>query len=142
GVSGYHPRDAGATADQEVGLTLAGALCYLERAKERGIDPDSLAPRVSFFWDVHNDFFEEIAKMRAARRLWARLTRDRLGCKNPRSWALRAHCQNAGVSMTAQQPLNNIARTAIQALAAILGGAASLHTDSFDEAFAIPSEAA
>jgi methylmalonyl-CoA mutase N-terminal domain/subunit len=123
-----------------VGLTLAGALCYLEHAMERGIDPDTLAPRVSFFWDVHNDFFEEVAKMRAARRLWARLTRDRLKCKNPKSWILRAHCQNAGVSLTAQQPLNNIARTAIQAMAAILGGAASLHTNSFDEAFAIPSE--
>jgi methylmalonyl-CoA mutase N-terminal domain/subunit len=141
-MSGYHVRDAGSTADQEVGLTIAGALCYLETAMERGIDPDTLAPRVSFFWDVHNEFFEEIAKMRAARRLWARLTKERLGCKNPKSWILRAHCQDAGVSLTAQQPLNNIARTAIHATAAILGGAASLHTNSFDEAFAIPSEEA
>ena len=141
-VSGYHPREAGATAAQEVALTIATALCYLERAVERGIDPDSLAPRISFFWDVHNDFLEEIAKLRAARRLWARLTRDRLGCKDRRSWLMRAHCQTAGVSLTAQQPLNNIARTAIQALAAVLGGTQSLHTNSFDEAFAIPSEEA
>ena len=109
---------------------------------ERGIDPDKVAPRVSFFWDVHIDFFEEIAKMRAARRLWARLTKERLKCQDPRSWLMRAHCQNAGVSLTAQQPLNNIARTAVQALAAVLGGAQSLHTNSFDEAFAIPSEEA
>jgi methylmalonyl-CoA mutase N-terminal domain/subunit len=141
-MSGYHPRDAGCTAPQEVALTLAGALCYLERAKARGIDPDRLAPRVSFFWNVQNDFFEEIAKFRAARRMWARLTRDRLGCKDPRSWLLRSHSQNSGAAMTAQQPLNNIARTAIHALAAVLGGTQSLHTDSFDEAFAIPSEEA
>jgi methylmalonyl-CoA mutase N-terminal domain/subunit len=141
-MSGYHVREAGCTAAQEVGLTIAGALCYLELAVERGIDPDKLAPRVSFFWDVHNDFFEEIAKLRAARRLWARLMRDRLKCKDPRSWLMRAHCQTAGVSLTAQQPLNNIARTAVQALAAVLGGTQSLHTNSFDEAFAIPSEEA
>jgi methylmalonyl-CoA mutase N-terminal domain/subunit len=139
---GYHIRDAGATAVEEVGLTLSAALCYLERARERGIDLDLIAPRVSFFWDIHNDFFEEIAKLRAARRLWARLTRERLGCRDPRSWLMRAHCQNAGVSLTAQQPLNNIARTAIQALAAVLGGTQSLHTNSLDEAFAIPSEEA
>ncbi len=137
---GYHIRDAGATAVEEVGLTLAGALCYLERARDRGIDPDSLAPRVSFFWDVQSDFLEEVAKLRAARRLWARLTRERLGCRDPRSWVMRAHCQTAGVSLTAQQPLNNIARTAIQALAAVLGGTQSLHTNSLDEAFVIPSE--
>ena len=141
-VCGYHIRDAGATAVEEVGLTLAAALCYLERAAERGIDLDTIAPRVSFFWDVHNDFFEEVAKLRAARRLWARLTRDRLGCRDPRSWLMRAHCQTAGVSLTAQQPLNNVARTAVQALAAVLGGTQSLHTNSLDEAFAIPSEAA
>ena len=139
---GYHTREAGATAVEEVGLTLSAALCYLERARERGIDLDLIAPRVSFFWDVHNDFLEEVAKLRAARRLWARLTRERLGCKDPRSWLMRAHCQNAGVSLTAQQPLNNIARTAIQALAAVLGGTQSLHTNSLDEAFAIPSEEA
>jgi methylmalonyl-CoA mutase N-terminal domain/subunit len=139
---GYQIRDAGATAVEEVGLTFAAALCYLERARERGIDLDSLAPRVSFFWNVHNDFLEEIAKLRAARRLWARLTRERLGCRDPRSWLMRAHCQTSGVSLTAQQPLNNIARTAIQALAAVLGGTQSLHTNSLDEAFAIPSEEA
>jgi methylmalonyl-CoA mutase N-terminal domain/subunit len=137
---GYHIRDAGATAVEELGLTLAGALCYLERARARGIDLDTIAPRVSFFWDVHSDFLEEVAKLRAARRLWARLTRERLGCRDPRSWVMRAHCQTAGVSLTAQQPLNNIARTAIQALAAVLGGTQSLHTNSLDEAFAIPSE--
>jgi methylmalonyl-CoA mutase, N-terminal domain len=141
-MSGYHPREAGATAGQEIALTIAGALCYLERAAERGIAPDVLAPRVSFFWDIHNDFFEEIAKLRAARRLWAHLMRDRLGCTNPRSWLMRAHCQTAGVSLTAQQPLNNIARVAVQALAGVLGGTQSMHTNSFDEAFAIPSEAA
>jgi methylmalonyl-CoA mutase N-terminal domain/subunit len=141
-VCGYHIRDAGATAVEEVGLTLSAGLCYLERAAERGIDPDRLAPRISFFWDVHNDFLEEVAKLRAARRLWARLTRERLKCSDPRSWRMRSHCQNAGVSLTAQQPLNNIARTAIQALAAVFGGTQSLHTNSFDEAFAIPSEAA
>jgi methylmalonyl-CoA mutase, N-terminal domain len=127
---------------EEVGLTIAAALCYLERARERGIDLDAIAPRVSFFWDVHNEFFEEVAKLRAARRLWARLTRERLGCRDPRSWLMRAHCQTAGVSLTAQQPLNNVARTAVQALAAVLGGTQSLHTNSLDEAFAIPSEAA
>jgi methylmalonyl-CoA mutase, N-terminal domain len=141
-VCGYHLRDAGATAVEEVGLTLSAGLCYLERAAERGIDPDRLAPRVSFFWDIHNDFLEEVSKLRAARRLWARLTRERLKCSDPRSWRMRAHCQNAGVSLTAQQPLNNIARTAIQALAAVFGGTQSLHTNSFDEAFAIPSEEA
>jgi methylmalonyl-CoA mutase, N-terminal domain len=139
---GYHYRDAGATAVQEVGLTFSAALCYLELAQQRGIDPDALAPRVSFFWDVHNDFLEEIAKMRAARRLWARLTRERLKCVDPRSWLMRSHCQTAGVSLTAQQPLNNVARTAIQALASVLGGTQSLHTNSLDEAFAIPSEEA
>ncbi|MBS1677320.1 MAG: methylmalonyl-CoA mutase [Actinobacteria bacterium] len=139
---GYHIRDAGATAVQEVGLTLSAALCYLELAQQRGIHPDTLAPRVSFFWDVHNDFLEEVAKMRAARRLWARLTRERLKCTDPRSWLMRAHCQTAGVSLTAQQPLNNVARTAIQALASVLGGTQSLHTNSLDEAFAIPSEEA
>ncbi|RDD85292.1 methylmalonyl-CoA mutase [Streptomyces parvulus] len=139
---GYHIRDAGATAVEEVGLTLSSALCYLEHARDRGIDLDRLAPRVSFFWDVHNNFFEEAAKLRAARRLWARLTRERLGCKSPKSWLMRAHCQTAGVSLTAQQPINNVARTAIQAMAAILGGTQSLHTNSLDEALSIPSESA
>ncbi|MFI9837505.1 methylmalonyl-CoA mutase [Nonomuraea sp. NPDC051941] len=141
-VCGYHIRDAGATAVEELGLTLSNALCYLEHAIERGIDVDRLAPRVSFFWDVHNNFFEEAAKLRAARRLWARLTRERLGAKDPRSWLMRAHCQTAGVSLTAQQPYNNVARTAIQALAAVLGGTQSLHTNSLDEALSIPSESA
>ncbi|MFN8215190.1 MAG: methylmalonyl-CoA mutase family protein [Solirubrobacterales bacterium] len=139
---GYHIRDAGATAVQEVALTISAALCYLELAQQRGIHPDTLAPRVSFFWDVHNDFLEEVAKLRAARRLWARLMRERLKCADPRSWLMRAHCQTAGVSLTAQQPLNNVARTAIQALASVLGGTQSLHTNSLDEAFAIPSEEA
>ncbi|OJV26951.1 MAG: methylmalonyl-CoA mutase [Actinobacteria bacterium 69-20] len=141
-VCGYHIRDAGATAVEELGLTIANALCYLEHAKERGIDADRLAPRVSFFWNVHNNFFEEVAKFRAARRLWARLTRERLGCKDPRSWLMRAHSQTSGVSLTAQQPYNNIARTAVQALAAVLGGTQSLHTNSLDEALSIPSESA
>ena len=139
---GYHIRDAGATAVEEVGLTLSAALCYLELAQQRGIEPDRLAPRVSFFWNIHNNFLEEVAKLRAARRLWARLTRHRLGCTDPRSWLMRAHCQTSGVSLTAQQPLNNVARTAMQALAAVLGGTQSLHTNSLDEAFAIPSEEA
>ena len=139
---GYHIRDAGSTAVQEVAFTIAAALCYLEAAQARGIDPDRLAPRVSFFWNVHNDFLEEVSKLRAARRLWARMTRERLRCSDPRSWLMRAHCQTSGVSLTAQQPVNNVARTAIQALAAVFGGTQSLHTNSLDEAFAIPSEAA
>jgi methylmalonyl-CoA mutase N-terminal domain/subunit len=139
---GYHIREAGATAVEEVALTLSAALCYLEHAQARGIDLDRLAPRVSFFWDVHNNFFEEVAKLRAARRLWARLTRERLKCKDPKSWLMRAHCQTAGVSLTAQQPYNNVARTALQAMAAVLGGTQSLHTNSLDEALSIPSESA
>ena len=141
-VSGYHIREAGATAVEELALTLAAGLTYLERAVARGIDADRLAPRLSFFFDLHSDFFEEIAKLRAGRRLWARLMRERLGCRDPRSWLMRAHVQTAGVSLTAQQPLNNIARTAIQALAAVLAGTQSLHTNSLDEAYAIPSEEA
>ncbi len=141
-VSGYHIREAGATAPEEVALTLAAGLTYLERARDRGIDPDTVAPRLSFFFDVHNDFLEEIAKLRAARRLWARITRERLGCRRPESWTLRVHAQTAGVTLTAQQPLNNIARVAIQALAAVLGGTQSLHTNSMDEAYTIPSEEA
>jgi methylmalonyl-CoA mutase N-terminal domain/subunit len=141
-VSGYHIREAGATAIEELALTLGAGVTYLERAARRGLDPDALAPRLSFFFDVHSDFFEEIAKFRAARRMWARLTRERLGCRDPRSWTLRAHAQTAGVSLTAQQPLNNIVRTAIQALAGVLGGVQSMHTNSLDEAYAIPSEEA
>ena len=141
-VCGYHYRDAGSTAVEEVGLTISAALTYLEHGKARGIDPDRLAPRVSFFWNVNNDFLEEIAKLRAARRLWARITRERLGCKDPKSWLMRAHCQTSGVSLTAQQPYNNVARTALQAMAAVLGGTQSLHTNSLDEALSIPSESA
>lgn len=141
-VSGYHIRDAGSTAVEELAITLASGVAYLEQAIRRGIDPDRLAPRLSFFFDIHNDFFEEIAKFRAARRVWARLARDRLGCQDPRSWMLRTHAQTAGVSLTAQQPLNNVVRTAIQALAGVLGGVQSMHTNSLDEAYAIPSEEA
>ena len=141
-VSGYHIREAGSTAVQELAFTLAAGHCYVTEAAKRGLSADSVAPRVSFFWDIHNDFFEEICKLRAARRLWARMMRDWVGTKDPRSWMMRAHSQTAGVSLTAQQPDNNIARTAIQALAAILGGTQSLHTNSKDEAFQIPSEGA
>ncbi len=141
-VSGYHIREAGSTAVEEVALTLSAGVTYLERAVARGIEPDAVAPRVSFFFQLNNDFLEEIAKLRAARKLWARLTRDRLGCRDQRSWLMRTHIQTAGASLTAQQPLNNVARTAIQALAAVLGGTQSLHTNSLDEAHAIPSEEA
>lgn len=141
-VSGYHIREAGSTNVQELAFTLANGFHYVEKALERGLDIDVFAPRVSFFFDVHNDFFEEIAKFRAARRIYAREMRHRYGAKNPKSWMLRTHAQTAGVSLTAQQPLNNIARVAIQALAAVLGGTNSLHTDSFDEALALPTEAA
>jgi methylmalonyl-CoA mutase N-terminal domain/subunit len=141
-VSGYHIREAGATAVQEVAFTLADGYTYAKSAMERGLDVDTLAPRISFFFDIHNDFFEEIAKLRAARRLWARLMREQLGSRNPRSWMLRTHCQTAGVSLTAQQVENNIVRTTVQALAAVLGGTQSLHTNSMDEAYQIPSEKA
>ncbi|ULH14126.1 methylmalonyl-CoA mutase family protein (plasmid) [Deinococcus sp. KNUC1210] len=141
-VSGYHIREAGATAVQELAFTLADGFHYVEKALERGLDIDEFAPRISFFWDVHNDFFEEIAKFRAARRIWARQMRDRYGAKNPKSLMLRTHAQTAGVSLPAQQPLNNIARVAIQGLAAVLGGTQSLHTDAYDEALALPTEAA
>ena len=141
-VSGYHIRDAGSTAVEEVALTLAAGITYLERAARRGIELDQVAPRVSFFFQINNDFLEEIAKLRAARRLWARLAKDRLRCRNPRSWLMRTHIQTSGATLTAQQPLNNVARTAIQALAAVLGGTQSLHTNSLDEAHAIPSEEA
>jgi methylmalonyl-CoA mutase N-terminal domain/subunit len=141
-ISGYHIREAGATAVQELAFTLADGLAYVDAALARGLRIDEFAPRLSFFFDVHNDFFEEIAKFRAARRLWARLMRERYGAKDPRSWMLRCHAQTAGVSLTAQQPDNNVVRTAIQALAAVLGGTNSLHTNSLDEALALPTERA
>jgi methylmalonyl-CoA mutase N-terminal domain/subunit len=139
-ISGYHIREAGSTAAQELAFTLADGLEYVRWALERGLDIDSFAPRLSFFFNAHNDFFEEIAKYRAARRIWARKMRDEYNAKNSRSWLLRFHTQTAGVSLTAQQPENNIVRTAIQALAAVMGGTQSLHTNSMDEALALPSE--
>lgn len=141
-VSGYHIREAGATAVQELAFTLADGLEYVKQGVARGMDVDHFAPRISFFFDVHNDFFEEIAKLRAARRIWARQMKERFGAKNPRSWVLRTHCQTAGVSLTAQQPMNNVVRVAVQALAAVLGGTQSLHTNSLDETLALPSEEA
>jgi len=141
-VSGYHIREAGSTAVQELAFTLADGVHYVRKALARGLDIDEFAPRLSFFFNLHNDFFEEIAKLRAARRIWARQLREVYGAKNPRSWMLRTHAQTAGVSLTAQQPLVNIARVAIQALAGVLGGTNSLHTDSYDEALALPSEEA
>jgi methylmalonyl-CoA mutase N-terminal domain/subunit len=141
-ISGYHIREAGATAVQELAFTLADGLAYVDAALARGLKIDEFAPRLSFFFDVHNDFFEEIAKFRAGRRLWAKLMRERYGAKDPRSWMMRCHAQTAGVSLTAQQPENNIVRTAIQALAAVLGGTNSLHTNSLDEALALPTEKA
>ena len=141
-ISGYHIREAGATAAQELAFTLKDGLTYVERQIARGVDVDDFAPRLSFFFNAHIDFFEEIAKYRAARRIWARELRDTFGARNPRSWLLRFHTQTAGVSLTAQQPLNNIVRTALEALAGVLGGTQSLHTNSYDEALALPSEQA
>lgn len=141
-ISGYHIREAGSTAAQELAFTLADGIGYVQAAVERGLDVDSFAPRLSFFFNVHSDFFEEIAKFRAARRMWAKIMRERFGAKNPRSWLLRTHAQTAGCSLTAQQPLNNVVRVAIQALAAVLGGTQSLHTNSMDETLALPSEQA
>ena len=141
-ISGYHIREAGATAIQELAFTLADGFAYVQAGMDRGLDVDDFAPRLSFFFNAHNDFFEEIAKYRAARRIWAREMRERFGAKNPRSWWLRFHTQTAGCSLTAQQPENNIVRTTIQALAAVLGGTQSLHTNSMDEALALPSEMA
>jgi methylmalonyl-CoA mutase, N-terminal domain len=138
-ISGYHIREAGATAVQELAFTFANAIAYVQAALDRGLDIDSFAPRISFFFDTHNNFLEEIAKFRAARRLWAKMMRDRFGAKSPRSWMLRFHAQTAGSSLTAQQPDNNVIRVTIQALAAVLGGAQSLHTNSKDEALAIPT---
>jgi methylmalonyl-CoA mutase N-terminal domain/subunit len=139
-ISGYHIREAGSTAAQELAFTLADGLAYVDACVARGLDVDDFAPRLSFFFNAHMDFFEEIAKYRAARRIWARELRDRYGAKNPRSWLMRFHSQTAGVSLTAQQPEVNIVRTAIEALAAVLGGTQSLHTNSFDEALALPTE--
>jgi methylmalonyl-CoA mutase N-terminal domain/subunit len=139
-ISGYHIREAGATAAQELAFTLADGFTYVERGQARGLDVDDFAPRLSFFWDIHNDFFEEIAKLRAARRNWARHMKERYGAKNPRSWIMRFHSQTAGVTLTAQQPMNNIVRVAYQAMAAALGGTQSLHTNSMDETLALPTE--
>jgi len=141
-VSGYHIREAGATAVQELAFTLADGICYVQESLKRGLDVDAFAPRLSFFWDVHNEFFEEIAKFRAARRMWARIMRDRFGARQERSWWLRTHAQTAGVSLTEQQPMVNIIRVAYQALAAVLGGTQSLHTNSMDETLALPTEQA
>ena len=141
-ISGYHIREAGSTAVQELAFTLADGIGYVQASVNRGLDVDSFAPRLSFFFDIHNDFFEEIAKLRAARRIWAKVMRERFGAKRPESLRLRTHTQTAGVSATAQQPLNNIARVALQALAAVLGGAQSLHTNSYDETWALPTEEA
>ncbi len=139
-ISGYHIREAGSTAAQELAFTLADGFAYVEAALERGLDVDDFAPRLSFFFNAHIDFFEEVAKYRAARRIWAKELRERYGAKNPRSWLMRFHAQTAGVSLTAQQPEVNIVRTALEALAAVLGGCQSLHTNSFDEALALPTE--
>ncbi len=141
-ISGYHIREAGATSVQELSFTLADGIAYVEAAMERGLNVDDFAPRLSFFFDSHIDFFEEIAKFRAARRMWAKIMRERFMAKNPRSWMLRFHTQTAGCSLTAQQPFNNVVRTACEALAAVLGGTQSLHTNSLDETYAIPTEEA
>jgi methylmalonyl-CoA mutase N-terminal domain/subunit len=139
-ISGYHIREAGSNAVQELAFTLADGFAYVEAAMERGLDVDDFAPRLSFFFNAHLDFFEEIAKYRAARRIWAHELKERYGAKNPRSWLMRFHTQTAGVSLTAQQPEVNIIRTALEAMAAVLGGTQSLHTNSFDEALALPTE--
>src|SRR5688572_24195195 len=141
-ISGYHIREAGATAVQELAFTLADGIGYVQLGIDAGLDVDAFGPRLSYFWDVHNDFFEEIAKFRAGRRMWAKIMRERFGAKNPKSWLLRTHAQTAGVSLMAQQPMNNVIRTTMQALAAVLGGTQSLHTNSYDETYALPTEAA
>jgi methylmalonyl-CoA mutase N-terminal domain/subunit len=141
-ISGYHIREAGSTAAQELAFTLRDGIEYVEHALRRGLAVDEFAPRLSFFFNAHSDFFEEIAKYRAARKIWAHVMRDRFGAKDPRSWQLRFHTQTAGCSLTAQQPYNNVVRTTIQALAAVLGGTQSLHTNALDEALALPTEAA
>ncbi|HUO04289.1 MAG TPA: methylmalonyl-CoA mutase family protein [Candidatus Binataceae bacterium] len=139
-ISGYHIREAGSTAVQELAFTIADGICYVEAAIARGLGVDEFAPRLSFFWNLHNDLLEEIAKLRAGRRMWAKIMKERFGAKNPRSMMLRAHAQTAGASLTAQQPLNNIVRVAIQAMAGVLGGVQSLHTNSMDETLALPTE--
>ena len=139
-ISGYHIREAGSTAIQEIAFTLLNGMAYVQAGVDSGLDVDSFAPRLSFFFSAHNDILEEVAKFRAARRMWARLMRERIGAKNPRSWKLRFHTQTAGCSLTAQQPMNNVVRVAYQALAAILGGTQSLHTNSMDEALCLPTE--
>src|SRR5687768_16504231 len=141
-ISVYHIREAGATASQELAFTLADGFTYVERGIARGLNVDEFAPRLSFFWDIHNDFFEEIAKLRASRRIWARHLKERYAAKSPRSWMMRFHSQTAGVTLTAQQPMNNVIRVAYQALAAVLGGTQSLHTNSMDETLALPTEEA
>ena len=141
-ISGYHMREAGSTAVQEVAFTLANGMAYVQAAIDAGLDVDKFAPRLSFFFNAHNNFLEEVAKFRAARRMWARIMREHFKAKNPRSWMLRFHTQTAGSTLTAQQPENNIVRTALQALAAVLGGTQSLHTNSYDEALALPTEQA
>jgi methylmalonyl-CoA mutase N-terminal domain/subunit len=141
-ISGYHIREAGATAAQELAFTLADGFTYVERGIARGLDVDDFAPRLSFFWDIHNDFFEEIAKLRAARRIWARRLKEKYGAKDPRSCMMRFHSQTAGVTLTAQQPMNNVVRVAYQGLAAVLGGTQSLHTNSMDETLSLPTEQA
>jgi methylmalonyl-CoA mutase N-terminal domain/subunit len=141
-ISGYHMREAGATAVQEVAFTLANGSAYVQAAINAGLDIDVFAPRLSFFFNAHNNFLEEVAKFRAARRMWAHIMREKFAAKNPRSWMLRFHTQTAGSTLTAQQPENNIVRTAIQAMAAVLGGTQSLHTNSFDEALSLPTEQA
>jgi methylmalonyl-CoA mutase N-terminal domain/subunit len=141
-ISGYHIREAGSTAAQELAFTLADGFTYVERGVARGLSVDDFAPRLSFFFDIHNDFFEEIAKLRAARRIWARVMKEKYGARDPRSLVLRFHSQTAGVTLTAQQPMNNVVRVAYQALAAVLGGTQSLHTNSMDETLALPTEEA
>ena len=139
-ISGYHIREAGSTAIQELAFTLADGIAYVQAAVDRGLRVDDFAPRLSFFFNSHNDFFEEIAKLRAARRMWTQIMRDRFGASRERSWMLRTHVQTAGCSLTAQQPHNNVVRVAVQALAAVLGGTQSLHTNAMDETLALPSE--
>jgi methylmalonyl-CoA mutase N-terminal domain/subunit len=139
-ISGYHIREAGASAAQEIAFTISNGLAYVRAAIEAGLVVDEFAPRLSFFWNGHNNFFEEVAKYRAARRIWAHLMKDEIGAKDPKSWAMRFHTQTAGSTLTAQQPLNNVVRTTTQALAAILGGTQSLHTNSYDEALGLPTD--
>ena len=139
-ISGYHIREAGATAAEELAFTIANGLEYVRAAQAVGLDVDEFAPRLSFFWNGHSNFFEEVAKYRAARRIWARLMREEIGARNPKSWAMRFHTQTAGSSLTAQQPLNNVVRTSLQALSAVLGGTQSLHTNAYDEALGLPTD--